>query len=514
MKKLPIGISTFSEIIKENAYYVDKSQYVQHLCESGKYYFLSRPRRFGKSLFVDTIKCAFEGQKDLFKGLYLEENWDWKDTYPVISMSFGRGIMENRAELNQVIHALLSEQAEYHGVTCRHELVANRFAELIREMWKQTGKSVVILVDEYDKPILDHIENPAKAGEMRDGLKNFYSVIKDSDRYIRFCFITGVSKFSRVSIFSDLNNLRDISLDSRMGSICGYTQQELELTFCDRLANVDLQKIKSWYNGYNFLGEDTVYNPFDVLLFLDSFQYGNYWFESATPTFLIKLLQQHRFYLPHLEGIDVNESVISSYSIDQLTAETVLFQSGYLTIDTVMQVGPRRVFRLSFPNQEVKLSFTDAILAGYAPGLQVLANFQNNLYHALASRDMESIQQIFKSFFSSIPYEWYTAGNMDRYEGYYASVVYAFLASLGFELHPEKSASHGRADLVLKTDQTVYVMEFKVVEILGDGKKAIDQIREKKYHDSYIGSGKDVVLVGMDFSRKERNLVGFAFEPA
>jgi hypothetical protein len=512
MKKLPIGISTFSEIINENAYYVDKSRYVQQLYDSGKYYFLSRPRRFGKSLFVDTIKCAFEGQKDLFKGLYLEKNWDWKDTYPVISISFAGGRFSDIEHLNAFFEEILAANAHQAGVNITGLTINGRFKNLITAMSEKTGKSVVILVDEYDKPILDHIENPAKAEEMRDGLKNFYSVIKDSDRYIRFCFITGVSKFSRVSIFSDLNNLEDISLQPEMGALCGYTEKELTKTFQERLDGVDINTLREWYNGYSFLGKDRVYNPFDVLLFLKNRQYGNYWFESATPTFLIKLLQQHRFYLPHLEGIDVNESVISSYSMDQLRAETVLFQSGYLTIDTVMQVGPRRVFRLSFPNQEVKLSFTDAILTGYAPGLQVPADFQNNLYLALVSRDMESIQQIFKSFFSSIPYEWYTAGNMDRYEGYYASVVYAFLASLGFDLHPEKSASHGRADLILKTDQTVYVMEFKVVEILGDGKKAIDQIREKKYHDAYADSGKDVVLVGMDFSRKERNLVGFAFE--
>ncbi|HKL82528.1 MAG TPA: ATP-binding protein [Desulfobacter sp.] len=512
MKKLPIGISTFSEIINGNAYYVDKSQYVQHLCDSGKYYFLSRPRRFGKSLFVDTLKCAFEGEKDLFKGLYLEKNWDWDKICPVISISFGRGMVEDKAELNHRILRLLSEQAEYHGITCGQTLVADRFAELIRKLWTKSGKQVVILVDEYDKPILDHIENPAKAQEMQDGLKNFYSVIKDSDRYIRFCFITGVSKFSRVSIFSDLNNLEDISLQPEMGALCGYTEKELTQTFHERLDGIDIDTLREWYNGYSFLGEERVYNPFDVLLFLKNNQYGSYWFESATPTFLIKLLKQHRFYLPHLDGIDVNESVISSYSIDQLTAETVLFQSGYLTIDTVMQVGPRRVFRLKFPNQEVKLSFTDAILVGYAPGIQVMAGFQNNLYHALESQDLESVQRIFKSFFSSIPYEWYTAGNVDRYEGYYASVVYAFLASLGFDLHPEESASHGRADLVLKTDQTVYVMEFKVVEILGDGKKAIDQIREKGYHDSYVQAGKNVILVGIDFSRKERNIVGFAFE--
>ncbi len=303
MKKLPIGISTFSEIIKENSYYVDKSRYFRQLFDSGKYFFLSRPRRFGKSLFVDTLKCAFEGRQDLFKGLYLENDWNWDDSHPVISISFGRGLVKDKDELDHRIHRFLSEQAAYHDVTCSEALVADRFAELIQEIWKKTGKRVVILVDEYDKPILDHIESPSHAETLRDGLKNFYSVIKESDRYLRFCFITGVSKFSKVSIFSDLNNLRDISLDPRFGSMCGYTQQELEDIFADRLTGVDLLKMKSWYNGYHFLGKERVYNPFDVLLFFESGQYGSYWFESATPTFLVKLLQQKRFYLPHLDGL-------------------------------------------------------------------------------------------------------------------------------------------------------------------------------------------------------------------
>lgn len=512
MKKLPIGISTFGEIIQDNAYYVDKSRYLRQLFDSGKYFFLSRPRRFGKSLFVDTLKCAFEGRQELFKGLYLENHWDWQDAYPVISISFGGGRFSDIDHLNNSFEEILIANAHQAGVELTGITINGRFKNLITSISKKYGKNVIILVDEYDKPILDHIEDPARAETMRDGLKNFYSVIKDSDRYIRFCFITGVSKFSKVSIFSDLNNLEDISLLPEMGTLCGYTELELITTFKERLDGVEIDTLRQWYNGYFFLGKDRVYNPFDVLLFLKKRAYGNYWFESATPTFLVKLLQQNRFYLPQLEGLEVNESVISSFSIDQLTAETVLFQSGYLSIESVRQVGPRRVFRLNFPNQEVKLSFTDALLVGYTPPIPSLAGFQNTMYMALESRDMENIRAGFKSLFSSIPYEWYTAGSLDQYEGYYASVVYSFLASLGFDLRPEQSSSHGRADLILKTDRYVYVIEFKVVEIVGDGQKAIDQIREKGYHDQYVQAGEDVTLVGMDFSKKERNLVGFAFE--
>ncbi|EIM65079.1 Protein of unknown function (DUF1703) [Desulfobacter postgatei 2ac9] len=515
MKKLPIGISTFFEMINGNAYYVDKSQYVQYLCDSGKYYFFSRPRRFGKSLFVDTLKCAFEGQKDLFKGLYLEKNWDWKDTYPVISISFAGGRFSDIQHLNDFFEEILTANAHHAGVNISGLTINGRFKNLITATFEKTGKSVVILVDEYDKPILDHIENPSKAEEMRDGLKNFYSVIKDSDRYIRFCFITGVSKFSRVSIFSDLNNLEDISLQPEMGALCGYTEKELTATFRERLDGVDIDTLREWYNGYSFLGKERVYNPFDVLLFLKKRQYGNYWFESATPSFLIKLLYQNKVYIPDLSHIEIDQGLLSGFDLARLLPEAVLFQSGYLTVKSVETLAPgQRIFTLDYPNQEVRVSLNMHLLDYFTSGGAVTGSLRLKMSKALKLREMDKIQVLIQSLFSSIPWEWYSAGDLDRYEGYYASVLYAFLASLGLDLHPEESSSHGRADLVLKTDQTVYVMEFKVVEILGDGKKAIDQIREKRYHDAYVQAGKDVILVGIDFSRKERNIVGFAFEAA
>jgi hypothetical protein len=381
-------------------------------------------------------------------------------------------------------------------------------------VYEKYNRRVVILIDEYDKPILDNLEDRQKAEEMRDGLKNFYSVLKDSDASIRFCFITGVSKFSRVSIFSDLNNLKDISLDPKMGAICGYTQAELEHTFAERLSGIDVEALATWYDGYNFMGKESIYNPFDILLFFDSEQFGNYWFETATPSFLVRLLRQKRFYLPDLEGTEVSESTISAMSMDTLLAETVLFQSGYLTIDQVMQMGPRRFYRLCFPNLEVRLGFTDALLTGYTQSPTSLTGVQNRMYQALENKEMELMKSSFQSLFSSIPQEWYINNTIDQYEGYYASVVYSFLASLGFYIKPEESSSHGRADLVIDTRQVVYVLEFKVVEIEGDGLKAIHQIKGKGYHQQYVQSGREVVLIGMDFSRKERNLVGFEYEKA
>ncbi|WP_186441601.1 AAA family ATPase, partial [Desulfamplus magnetovallimortis] len=323
MKKLPIGISTFQDIITENYCYVDKSVHIRQLLDGGKYYFLSRPRRFGKSLFLDTLRSAFEGEKELFKGLYLENNWEWNDKYPVISISFGRGVLNGKEELHKRITAILKEQADKHDIKYSHELIADRFAELIQALYKKYGKKVVILVDEYDKPILDNIENISKAEEVRDGLKNFYSVIKDSDSHIAFCFITGVSKFSKVTIFSGLNNLEDISLAPWAGNIFGYTEPELVKTFESMLHGLDINSVREWYNGYNFLGSETVYNPFDILLFLKNRKFGNYWFETATPGFLVKLLKQKRFYIPDLEGMEVNSFVISSLSMEQMTTETI-----------------------------------------------------------------------------------------------------------------------------------------------------------------------------------------------
>jgi hypothetical protein len=513
MKDLPIGISAFEKIRTGNFYYVDKTHYVARLADQAGYYFLSRPRRFGKTLFVDTLQCAFEGRRELFEGLYLEDHWDWSISYPVIHISFGGGMLQSRAELDRRIRDILRVNRERLQIDCPDaEDITGCFGEMIRRAHAASGRRVVILVDEYDKPILDNLEDISTAEKMRDGLKNLYSVIKDSDRHIKFCFITGVSKFSRVSIFSDLNNLKDITLDPRVGALCGYTQTELETTFADRLADVDLKLLQRWYNGYNFLGKDKVYNPFDVLLFLDYGEFGNYWFESGTPSFLIKLLRQNRFYLPQIEGIEVNESVLSAFAMDHLPAESVLFQTGYLTIREALQLGPRRFFRLDFPNQEVRLGFSDALLMGYTQSPVSLAGLQNDMYRALRGEDMEMMTTSLKALFSSIPYEWYTQSGMDRYEGYYASVVYAFFASLGFDLRPEQSSSHGRADLIVDTGQMVYVIEFKVVELTGDGQKAIDQIREKGYHHSYVQAGRKVMLIGMDFSKLERNLVGVEFE--
>ncbi|MFH1096138.1 MAG: AAA family ATPase, partial [Candidatus Desantisbacteria bacterium] len=316
MKKLPIGIQTFEKIILENYCYADKTKIIYELINQGTYFFLSRPRRFGKSLLIDTIKDLFEGREELFKGLWIEDKWDFSRKYPVIKIDFGEGVSKSREELREKINETLKTNQDQLGVTCEFETISGRFRELIAKSNVKYNQRVVILIDEYDKPILDNIETPEIAQEMREELKNLYSVLKSADADIKFVMLTGVSKFSKVSLFSGLNNLWDITLEERFATICGYTQNDLETVFAEHLVAVDLEKVKLWYNGYSWLGEG-VYNPFDILLFLNSSgkEFRNYWFETGSPTFLLKLLKERKYYMPDLEEIRAGEELIGAFDV-------------------------------------------------------------------------------------------------------------------------------------------------------------------------------------------------------
>lgn len=308
MKKLPIGIQTFRVIREENYCYVDKTPLIAQLADQGRYYFLSRPRRFGKSLLVDTLAEAFAGTRELFTGLYLERNWDWETKYPVVRLDLGVGVLRSRDELDETVLVQFAQQADKYGLKLEQRQPHLVFQELISGLYRSCGQRVVILVDEYDKPILDNITEPAIAQELREGLKNIYSVIKSQDAGLRFVLLTGVSKFSKVSLFSGLNNLKDITLDQRYAALCGYTEADLDEVFTEHLVGVDKDELRRWYKGYNFLGEP-VYNPFDILLYLDNREFRNYWFESGTPGFLVELLKKRRFYLPELETLEVGEEL-------------------------------------------------------------------------------------------------------------------------------------------------------------------------------------------------------------
>jgi len=422
-KKLPIGIQTFREIRQENYYYVDKTPLALQLIEQGKYYFLSRPRRFGKSLFLDTLGELFAGSEELFRGLYCHDRWDWSVNYPVIRISFGGGVLQSREALTRKLEELMRGNARRLDLDCGYAFDDRRcFAELIRLAHAQAGQRVVILVDEYDKPILDNLTSPDIAREMRDGLRDLYSVIKDSDAHVRFAFLTGVSKFNKVSIFSGLNNLQDITVDARYSTICGYTEEDVDTVFAPELPGLEREEIRRWYNGYNWTG-GSVYNPFDLLLLFSNRQFKPYWFETGTPTFLVDLLASRGFFTPDLARRQTSLDLLSAFDIDRIENEGILFQSGYLTIHQVEQplIG-HWVFTLGYPNREVESCMNSAMLTGF--GLDGQASFSNRLrlLELLRTNDFSGLQQLFTAFFASIPHDWYRNNPIARYEGYYASV--------------------------------------------------------------------------------------------
>ena len=510
MKKLPIGIQTFDNLIREGYCYVDKTPFIDSLASSGKYYFLSRPRRFGKSLFLSTIKAAYQGKQELFEGLHLYDHWNWETANPVVHISFGSGVMRSLNDVRVRFKAILDGHEREYGVILGQEDLRERFTELIAALEQKTGHRVVVLVDEYDKPILDNIENPDLAVEIREELKNYYSIIKDADPHLEFVFITGVSKFSKVSLFSGLNNLKDISIDGRYSALCGYTQEELEEVFADRMSGVDLPRLRQWYNGYNWLG-DKVYNPFDILLFLDSGKYSSYWFETGTPAFLIKLMEQGKYHIPDIESFQAGEEIVGSFDIEDIALETLLFQTGYLTLTGCEQIGSFTQYDLGYPNLEVKSSLCNAILSRLSRDRLAKTRNQSALLHTLVAHDPGKLKEIFQTFFASIPHDWYRNNQLAGYEGYYASIVYCYFTSTGLDVRPETPTNKGQIDLILHFRDRVYVIEFKVVEQTGTG-KALQQIKDKGYARQF--ADRETYLVGIEFSSEERNIVGFEWERA
>ncbi|MDR0701733.1 MAG: AAA family ATPase, partial [Azoarcus sp.] len=360
-KKLPIGIQTFREIREDDCYYVDKTAFALSMIREGKAYFLSRPRRFGKSLFLDTLAELLASNEPLFRGLYCHDQWDWTVKYPVIRISFAEGVMESRAELNARIGNILAENERRLGVPKGEGGIPDRFIALIQAAEARFGQRVAVLVDEYDKPILDNLARPGLALAMRDGLRNLYSVIKGQDAHIKFAFLTGVSKFSKVNIFSGLNNLSDITLDAAYSHICGYTDADVDSVFAPELEGLDRDKIRHWYNGYNWRGE-AVYNPFDLLLLFRKREFRSFWFETGTPTFLVDMLTERKVYLPAMLKMKSSSELISAFEVGDISTEALMFQSGYLTISGEKTLGDNILFTLTYPNREVRGALTGNIL--------------------------------------------------------------------------------------------------------------------------------------------------------
>ena len=513
-QKLPIGIQTFTKIREGGYYYVDKTAIACQLAETSGYYFLSRPRRFGKSLFLDTLKELFEGNEPLFKGLAAEQQWDWSKKHPVIRISFGSGVMQSPEQLNQRIKQQLldlREDLQLNAPSVDADDITSLFQHLIRDAAQTHQSKAVVLIDEYDKPILDNLHQPEQARAMRDGLRNLYSVLKDSDAHLRFVFLTGVSKFSKVSLFSGLNNLRDITLSAEYSAICGYTDADLDTTFTPELAGLDRTKIRDWYNGYNW-GGTSVYNPFDLLLLFQERDFRPYWFETGTPTFLIQVLSERGVFTPNLEQWQASEELLSRFDVEDISTEALLFQTGYLTLHKVEEIITGYwVYTLGYPNREVEASLNRALLPALGVPTQASLHSGLSLIKALQTGDTAGMESHLKALFAAIPHDWHRKNPLANYEGYYASVFYSHFAALGLDIRVEDSCSTGRVDMTIHHAGQHYLFEFKVVEQAPEG-KALQQIKDKGYADQYRASGQPIHLIGVEFSKTQRQIVKFDVE--
>ena len=514
MKKLPIGIQTFSELVdpKENNVYVDKTEVIHSLALAGKYYFLSRPRRFGKSVLLSTLYELFSGNRELFSGLYVEDKWDWSRKFPVIRISFGGGEFRTEGKFDSVIYSNLKRNQQRLEISCDDPLgdPGLCFSELIQCANDQYNEKVVILIDEYDKPILDHITDKKTACFNRDKLKGFYSIMKDLDEHIRFVMITGVSKFAKMNLFSGLNNLMDISINPNYATICGYTHPEVKEAFAEHLHDVDMAKLQEWYNGYNYFGEP-VYNPYDILLFLgNEKEYRPYWWSTGNPSFLIDLLKEQRRYLPELENYIADDILLDTFDVDHIDIVALLWQTGYLTFAEKIQKFGAVLYRLKVPNREVQMSLNALFIDYLTDQRTEKLELRSQLYDSLYDNDLETFRKTLHGLFCSIPYQNYANAIIQNYEGYYASVVYAYLASIGLPLITEDSTSKGRVDMTIILPDTVYVIEFKVDQ----PGVALKQIRQKGYHEKYLGDDRTVYLIGISFDSVEKNITDFIWEQA
>jgi len=505
MKKLPIGISDFRELIEGNYIYVDKTEYIYKLINQGKYYFLSRPRRFGKSLLLSTIRYLLQGHKDLFKDLYIYDKWNWNETYPILRIDLSHLSITNEKEFEDQMELLLKEIGKEFKYHYQKKYKANgNFHLLIKKCYENYNKKVVILIDEYDKIILDNIENKEKAQKIREKLKGFYSTLKGLDEYIKFVFITGVSKFSKVSLFSGLNQLEDISLNKEFGNICGYTQNELESYFNDYLKDLNLDQIKDWYNGYNFL-QDTLYNPFDILLYLRNREFDSYWYKTGTPSFLIKLIKNKKYDVTQLENKIVKKNILEKFDIDDISIEALMFQTGYLTIKEVFQKEYGQEYKLGFPNKEVKISFNENILE-FTIKEEVRYKLVDDVISILKKEEIENLREKIDLLISNISYMYL------KEEASYVLAVFVLFYSTGLNVITEDNTSKGRIDLtIIVNNSIVYIIEFKVIENTQDKGKALNQILQKEYFKKYLNYDK-IYIIGIDFDKNKKHISNFEYK--
>jgi hypothetical protein len=500
--KLPLGVQDFEKIRTQGMAYVDKTRQIHGLIQSGQYYFLARPRRFGKSLLLSTLRALYEGRKSLFEGLWIADHWDWEEHRQVIHLKFSsQGVRTLGAE--KAIFNMLNSEADRLGVQLTAESYDGQFKELIEKVGKE--KKTVILIDEYDKPIIDYLDDMPRAVENRQILKNFYSVIKDSDPYLEFLFITGVSRFSKTSIFSELNNLTNLTMHPLSAQLLGITASELDSYFGELVSTIaasrneeeeELKKeIQRWYNGYSWNGKDKVYNPFSLLSFLLSRDFKNYWFETGTPTFLVKKMRDTRFF--RIEPMKAADSALDSYELENLNTLTLLFQTGYVTI---VEKYRGNIYLIDYPNQEVKASLEERLLNAFSHDEFGRGKVRAlELAEALEAGDMEQFVSIINATFATLPYNLWQKEN----EAFYHALIHLLCSLVGVFLASEINSSQGRLDAKVETPEAIYIFEFKLNQ---SAQAAVDQIAEKGYFKPYAQSPKKRIGVGINFSTEKKEV--------
>ncbi len=508
-KPLPLGVQSFPKLIRGGYLYVDKTKWIYDMVKySAGLYFLSRPRRFGKSLMVSTLEEIFLGNRDLFKGLWIDQtDYQWK-THPVIRLDFGVMAVKSAEELKTALLDFLQNVALKNKITLRPGAYYTQFSDLIDKL--AAKGQVVILIDEYDKPLIDNLTHVEEAKKIRDVLKGFYTVIKAMDAQVRFVFLTGISKFSKAGVFSSLNNLSDITMDDQFSTCVGLTQKELDYYFDSRIPALAThlsmseeavkEKIKKWYNGFRFSKRgEAVYNPVSILSLFEKMDFRNYWFETGTPTFLIDLIREKQYELPEIEDLEVDELSFSSYEIENLNIVSLLVQTGYLTIKGYEESELWPLYRLYYPNLEVQNAFLKYLLASFShlPNGKA-SSYLSQLVRALRKKDLGRFFSLLQVFFANIPYS-----IQIKKEKYYNSIFYMIFKLIGLSIHTEVETNQGRIDVVIELTDRVVIFEFKVD---GSAEKALQQAKKTKYYQKYQHSGREIELVGVNFDTKTRTV--------
>ena len=519
MANYPIGIQTFDKIREGGYLYVDKTKYIYEVTHPGQYVFLSRPRRFGKSLLTSTLEAYFSGRKDLFKGLAIEKlEKEWKQ-YPVLHFDLSdikKGTVE---DFEDSVNSSLASMEETYGVVKTADNLATRFKELVERIYKRTGKQVVVLIDEYDAPLLTVLHDPERLEKMRTALQSFYSPIKKLDPYLRFVFITGITKFSQLSIFSQLNNLKNISMKPQYAAICGITQKELEDNFQEGIRALGeenemtseqvLAKLARTYDGYHFAHKSPgVYNPFSLLSAMDNCDFDNYWFSTGTPTFLVNMLKHFHADITKIDGSEAFATDFDQPTENMQSILPLFYQSGYITIKSYDPIIDR--YTLGYPNEEVKVGLMRILVPYYVHTNTLEAgNTVVQMYLALRKDDMDGCLKAMQEFLTTIPYQENTLKDAPTTEGHFTAMLYVMFSLLNVYVESQVRNAKGRLDILIKTDTSIYVMELKMN---GDLDKALRQIDEKDYTIPYQSDGRKVVKVAINFSTEDRTLKAWKIE--